>query len=159
MSMKMNKKNVLTLAVILIFIITIAVLALNHTHFGLGSAAGVSVQDANSLSGKTNTNRIEFFKHYGWEISSEPSEITDVAIPREFDEVFEDYNKIQKSQGMDLCKYKGKVAKRYSYNINNYPKHPENIRGNILVYEGKIIACDICSLELEGFMHGIVNPI
>lgn len=156
--MKMKKKKLFTLITILVLLLAVGLMIADRTHWGLSSTAGTSARNIKSLSGKTNTNRIDFFKHYGWDVSAEPCEISDVAIPREFDQVFEDYNKIQKSQGMDLSRYKGKVAKRYSYVITNYPQHTENIRGNMIVYEGNIIACDVCSLELNGFMHGIINP-
>ena len=61
---------------------------------------------------------------------------------------------MQKKQGLDLEKYKGKTAKRYSYVVTNYPGVPEGVRANMVVYNDKIIAGDICSLELDGFMHG-----
>lgn len=110
-----------------------------------------------SLNGRTNQDRIDFFKQYGWQPNLEPCEVSDVIIPKKFDDVFEKYNIIQKKQNMDLNKYKGKLVKHYSYEITNYPNHPENIRGNLLIYEGQIIAVDICSIELDGFIHGITK--
>lgn len=103
---------------------------------------------------KTNQQRVEFLSQFGWTVQEEPDEILEVVIPKEFDEVYQQYNEIQKAQGCDLEKYAGKRCKRYSYNITNYPDHPENIHGNLIVYNGKIIGGDVCSLELDGFMHG-----
>ncbi len=53
-----------------------------------------------------------------------------------------------------MTKYAGKRCKRYSYSVLNYPEEPEDVRANILVYNGKIIGGDVCSLKLDGFMHG-----
>ena len=110
-----------------------------------------------SFCGKTNEDRINFFKNFGWVSADEPCEISDVLIPQKFDNIFQEYNKIQQNQNLDLSKYKGKLVKHYSYEIKNYPKHTENIRGNLLIYDGQIIASDICSLELNGFMHEVYN--
>lgn len=109
-------------------------------------------------SGKTNAQRVEFLASFGWEIEPEAEEIFEVMIPAEFDDVIIKYNDIQKEQGCDLQKYAGKRCKRYTYIVSNYPEHDENVRANLIVYGGKIIGGDICSLELDGFMHGFANP-
>ena len=70
---------------------------------------------------------------------------------------FEKYNEIQKQQGCDLSKYAGKRCKRYTYVIENYPGQAEGVRANILVYKNKVIGGDVCSVELDGFMHGFAQ--
>lgn len=102
-----------------------------------------------------NTSRLTFLKAYGWELNTEPAEVVDVAIPKEFGDVYQNYNEIQKLQGFDLTKFQGKQVKRYTYVVMNYPGESENIRANLLVYKEKVIGGDVCSLEAEGgFMHG-----
>lgn len=103
---------------------------------------------------KTVEQRVAFLESFGWQVEAQEDEIMEVVIPKQFDEVYEKYNDIQKTQGCDLTRYAGKRCKRYTYVVNNYPEHPENIRANILVYNGKIIGGDICSLDLDGFMQG-----
>lgn len=101
--------------------------------------------------------RVAFFSQFGWEISTDPLEVKEVIIPEKFDETYEEYNEIQKSQGLDLEKYKGKRVKAWSYEIKNYPGYESSdgvIHGNILVYDGVVIGGDICSVELDGFMTG-----
>ena len=102
----------------------------------------------------TNEERIRFLSSFGWETGSEPIEITEVIIPAEFDETYEKYNEIQRSQGLDLRKYKNKRIKRYSYEVKNYPGEIANIRANLLISDGMIVGGDVCSIELGGFMHG-----
>lgn len=48
----------------------------------------------------------------------------------------------------------GKTVKRYTYIIHNYPDETDQVRANLLVYDGKVIGGDICTLALDGFMHG-----
>lgn len=103
--------------------------------------------------------RVAFFSQFGWEIGTDPLEVKEVVIPTEFDETYEEYNTLQKSQGLDLSKYKGKRAKFWSYEIKNYPGYENTdgvIRGNILVYDGIVIGGDVCSIELDGFMAGFM---
>ena len=71
------------------------------------------------------------------------------------------YNEIQKAQNLDLTPYAGKRAKRWTYNIKNYPGYEGDsgtVQANILVYEGAVIGGDICSTELDGFMQGFDFP-
>lgn len=114
-----------------------------------------------SLKGSSHQERADFFKHFGWEIEEEPTEIKETVIPEEFDDIYIEYNNIQKAQNLNLEKYKGKRVKSWSYEILNYPGYENSdgtIRGNLLTYEGKIIGGDICSIELDGFMHGFCKP-
>lgn len=96
----------------------------------------------------------EFLGQFGWEVKSEAVEIKDVVIPSEFDRVFTSYNEIQKQQGLDLSKYRRKNATRYTMEITNYGEYNGKVYANIIVYKNKVIAGDICSADMTGFMHG-----
>lgn len=118
-------------------------------------------KDANiNLKASTQEERVNFISQFGWEIDEEPVEVCEVIIPAEFDETYTSYNEIQKSQGFDLTAYAGKRAKRWTYCIKNYEDYENQdfIRVNILVYDGIVIGGDVCSLELDGFMHGFYKP-
>lgn len=111
-------------------------------------------QGASALRGDTEEGRQAFLSSYGWEVDPAGSYVTEVQIPKDFDSVFEAYNEIQLSQGCDLWDYAGKRVKRYSYLVSNYPAYSEDIRANLLVYNGKIIGGDVSSMEKNGFSHG-----
>lgn len=99
--------------------------------------------------------RKAFFSQFGWEIVADPVQVKEVVIPTEFDETYEKYNKLQKAQGLDLEKYKGKRLKHWSYEITNFPEYEGTnglIHGNILVYQGTVVGGDVSSIELDGFM-------
>lgn len=76
----------------------------------------------------------------------------------EFDETFESYNELQKLQGMDLSRYKGQRAKRYTYTVLNYPGQEEGVQANVLVLNDTIIGGDVSSVAIDGFMHGFAIP-
>ena len=113
-----------------------------------------TVKQITAVKATTDEERISFLKTYGWEVKAEPVEIMEVIIPAEFDEIYEKYNIIQKSQGYDLSKFKGKRAKRYTYIIINYPDATDEIRANILSVDGIVVGGDVCSVVLGGFIHG-----
>ena len=111
----------------------------------------------NSLSAVDENDIVSFISTYGWQVDDEPVEVREVIIPETFDEVYNNYNKIQLEQGFNLEKYAGVRVKRWTYIVKNYPEtSPEDdyIRINILVSDGKVIGGDVCSVKLDGFMHG-----
>ncbi len=103
---------------------------------------------------KTEKDRHTFISQFGWQVEEEAEEIAEIVIPEKFDEVYDQYNNLQKKQNFNLEKHKGERCKRYTYKITNYPDYPDNARINILVLQGKVIGGDVCSTELNGFMHG-----
>ena len=107
---------------------------------------------------KTNEDRVEFIRQFGWEVEEAAVEVTEVTLPEEFDEVYETYNELQKSQGLDLSKYRGETAKRWSYRVLNYPGEQGEVLCNLLICGSRIIACDICKAEMDGFMQGMEMP-
>lgn len=107
---------------------------------------------------KTEEQRQQFIVGLGWQVEPQPAETVDVVIPKKFDEVYQSYNLLQKEQGMDLTRWRGKRCQKYSYNVLNHPSGDPNVRLNLLVCGGKIIGGDVCSLGLDGFMQGLAFP-
>ena len=103
---------------------------------------------------KSNDDRINFIKQFGWEVEAEPLKEQEVTIPKEFDKVFAAYNEIQRKQGLDLSDFKKKSVMRYTYAITNYPDYEGEVYVNILVYRNTVIAGDVCSADVNGFVHG-----
>ncbi len=111
----------------------------------------------NSLSAVNESDVLSFISTYGWQVDDEPVEVRDVIIPETFDEVYSNYNEIQLEQGFNLEKYAGMRVKRWTYIVRNYPDTTpadDYIRINVLVSDGKVIGGDVCSVKLDGFMHG-----
>lgn len=141
---------ILALAVLLCAIILIA-----------GSLSRNSSKSVKSSLGnlRTNEDRVDFLKELGWEVNETPVETQEIVIPREFKGVYEDYAKLQREQGFTLDKYGGMKAVRYTYKILNYPGDPGNVVADMIIYGSTLIAGDIQSTALDGFMIGLVsNP-
>lgn len=117
----------------------------------------VFAQQGINLAADDNRRRIDFLRQFGWSVREEPTEVSEVIIPPEFNAVYQAYNELQIEQGFDLTPYGGKRVKRWTYTVTNYPGYDETsdcIHANILVCDGIVIGGDICSVELGGFMHG-----
>ncbi|MDR1629973.1 MAG: DUF4830 domain-containing protein [Oscillospiraceae bacterium] len=112
-----------------------------------------------NYSAKNAEERLAFLAQFGWEVGEDPIEVAEVVIPAEFDNVYSQYNEIQTEQNLDLKPYANARVKRWTYSVKNYPGVDDNagIRANLLVYEGRVIGGDICSVALDGFMHGFLN--
>ena len=106
---------------------------------------------------KTNEDRVRFLEQFGWQVDPEAVESVEVTVPADFDKIFSAYNELQKSQGLDLSRYKKKNVMRYTYEITNYDGYNGTVYANILVYRNKVIGGDVCSADLKGFMHGLTR--
>ena len=103
---------------------------------------------------KTPGDAANFLGQFGWEVEGNPVEEKTVTIPAEFDKIFATYNELQKSQGLDLSKYRGKDVTRYTFVIKNYEGYEGTVWANVLVYRKRVIGGDICSADVSGFVHG-----
>lgn len=100
----------------------------------------------------------DFLYSFGWDTDETPVEISQVLIPSEFNETYNQYNDIQLSQGFDLTLYKGEAAVKYVFTVKNYPglQGDSSVRATLLTFNGNIIGGDICSVRMDGFMHGFI---
>ena len=103
---------------------------------------------------KTNEDRVRFLEQFGWKVNPVAVEEVEVEIPEKFDKIFVGYNEIQKRQGLDLSKYRGKEVMRYTYEITNYSNTSERVYANVIVYRNNVIGGDVCSANVGGFIHG-----
>lgn len=108
------------------------------------------------IDGSTNQMRIAFINQCGWETDVTHCELTEVRIPVNFDDVYEQYNRIQIMQGFDLRPYRAHSVKKYTYYIKNYYSDSvgvsvPDIYANLLVDDGRIIGADITSGEAGSF--------
>lgn len=144
-SIKVTKKKAAAALFIIFALLCIAAVILST----LGSGDGDI-----SYSAADTQGCVEFLRQFGWEVDAAPLEEEAVVIPDPLDDVYSEYNEIQKSQGLDLSPYTGKEVRHIRFSVKNYPDGTENVEANLLIYNSKVIAGDICTPSLNGFMHG-----
>lgn len=153
-TVKMRRQRLFVIGTFFLIILLMAVAAM------LGKQDDHSLVVQNSITQNTNDERIRFLSELGWQVSDEPCTISDVLIPGEFDDVYNNYNEIQLGCGYDLRSYKSKLVKKYTYEVLNYPNAAkgETVYVNLLIYQNEIIGGDVSSAQLNGFMHGLNMP-
>lgn len=119
----------------------------------------VEAKETISYAGiEENSDRLAFISQFGWKVEEAPLETAEVTVPASFDKVYVGYNEMQREQGLDLTKYKGKTVTRYTYKVTNYPNYDGTVYLSLLVYRDKVVAGDVCSADSEGFVHGFSLP-
>ena len=150
---KFNKRKVIAALIALVVIAAVIIILVS------GGSGGTDAPAA-SLSAvvKNNEQRVAYLESFGWKVSSEPIDQQDIIIPKEFNDVYTQYNEIQKEQGFNLLEYGGLEAVRYTYQITNHPTEDGTVVADIIVYRNQIIAGDIQCLSSDGFMAGLQFP-
>ncbi len=145
MTAKVDKKKIAIIFAAVIVIVAALILALSG-----GSDAEPTV----SGSIANNDARVAFLKEFGWDVTTSPVQSSQVRIPKEFSEVLERYNALQKSQGYDLSTYAGKTVMRYVYEIKNFPGASEPVYATLLIYKDQVIGGDVTDTSAKGKIQG-----
>ena len=64
-------------------------------------------------------------------------------------------NRMQQAQGYDLSNHLGERCSQYSYQLTNYADSDGTVIITIYVQENEVIAGDIHTTAVNGFMHGL----
>jgi hypothetical protein len=147
---KVNKRKALLYVLAFALLIAIIIILVSVFRDGGGKSNAISeslVQDSGDIA--------EYLSSLGWKVEEEPIEVKEIVIPREFTGVYADYIELQKSQGYTIDQYGGMDAVRYTFRVLNYPSGEDNIVADVVVHGTTIIAGDIQSTALNGFMAGL----
>ncbi len=126
-----------------------------------GSSGGNAVYASSvsvDFSGiKTNDERIKFISEFGISVDEAPIETVDFSVPENFDRIIAGYNEIQRTQGLDISKYKNKKVTRYTYLVKNYEGYNGEVHVNLIMYRNTVVACDVSSADPAGFILPLVK--
>ena len=148
MTAKVDIKKVLLILVAVAALILSLILLMGNSDTAQTAAPALS----------SNEGRVQFLKDFGWDVTTSPTESSQVKIPEETSQVFERYNALQKGQGYDLSKFAGKNVMRYVYKVNNFPGATEPVYATLLVHKGKVIGGDITDTAAHGKIQGFKMP-
>ena len=99
--------------------------------------------------------RVRYLSLLGWEVDSESESVTEILLPKDFGASLIAYNEMQRLQGFDLWDYRGMDCTRCEYIVTNYAGCEDTVYVTLFVRRGRVIAADIHSARIDGFMHGI----
>lgn len=103
------------------------------------------------IPGETEQQRINYIESFGWDAGITRVDVKEIRIPVDFDEVYEEYNAIQRQQGFDLRRYRAHSVRQYTYEISRTDDDPVPMLAHLLVENGVIIGADITSAQAGGF--------
>lgn len=113
-------------------------------------------QTMSTISCATTQERLAYIKSAGYTTDGKETS-KKVHIPAQFNDVYTRYNDIQKGQGFDLERYKGKTVLIYTYNIIDY-QDKESVIADLIVDDGVLIGADLCDVSAEnGFLVGLTD--
>ncbi len=120
----------------------------------IDSAGEVAVAALDYKGIATVQEQLDFLDELGYKVTSVPIYSDEVIIPEVFDSVYEKYNELQKSQGLNLEKYRGKTVMRYTYSEGA----DEDARYvTLLIYKNRIIGCDVTTLGKNGKVEALTR--
>ena len=149
MTAKVDKKKIAIVLAAIVVVIAALVLLLG---------GGEDTPTSAVTSVVNNDDRVNFLSGFGWEVTTSPAESGQVRIPDQTSEVFERYNRLQKSQGYDLSNYAGTTVMRYVYKINNFPGATEPVYATLLISKNRIIGGDITDTSAKGTIRSFKMP-
>ena len=153
MTAKVDKKKIaLVAAGIVVLIIGLVLL------FGGNEDVPTATTATTAVSVVSNDDRVRFLNGFGWEVTTSPTESSQVRIPEKASEVFDRYNELQKSQGYDLSRYAGQTVMRYVYKVNNYPGATEPVYATLLISKNQVIGGDVTDTAAKGVIRGFKMP-
>lgn len=106
---------------------------------------------------RSNDDRLAYLSGLGWQVSLQPIATEELLIPKQFDDSYAGYLKLQEDQGFDLAQYCGKRVKRYTYQLTNYPTQDEPMQIALLIYKNRVIGGQIQSAS-GSLLHGLTLP-
>lgn len=112
----------------------------------------VTAQERDRRSFDENA-RLDYINSFGWMVDGNGS-MEEIVVPQTFNDVYTQYNELQKQQGFDLSKYCGETVKQYTYRVLNHKSGGEHVFLHLLVQNDQVIGGDVSSTELDGFMQG-----
>lgn len=105
-----------------------------------------------STAFESEASASSFAKQFGKEIE-ELYSTQSVYIPSHFNETYIKYNELQKKQGLDLEKYKGRQCTLYVYKLKNYTIDYSDAYLSVAVYRDAVIAGHISTGIMDSVMY------
>jgi hypothetical protein len=153
MTAKVDKKKLALVAAGIVVLIVGLVLL-----FGRKDETPTAATATTATSVVGNDDRVRFLNGFGWDVTTSPTESSQVRIPEKASDVFDRYNELQKSQGYDLSRYAGQTVMRYVYKVNNYPGATEPVYATVLISKNQVIGGDVTDTSAKGIIQGFKMP-
>ncbi|MBR5094336.1 MAG: DUF4830 domain-containing protein [Oscillospiraceae bacterium] len=137
----LTKRKALTIVLAVAAVLCIAILLRSCTHKG---------PDLSTTEGRQS-----FLSGLGVEIDCSSEDIRRVQLPTTLDGAIKDYARLQEEQGYDLSTHLGEQCQQVTYRVTNHPDDSQTVLVTLYIQGKDLIAGDIHSTALNGFMQGL----
>ena len=101
----------------------------------------------------TRAERCAYLASLGWEVEPGSEECRELLLPKEFDAVLEEYNRLQLAQGYDLRAAAGRNCLRYCYDLRGCDDWDGRVIAVLFLCRGRVIGGDVHTADPRGFMR------
>ncbi len=117
---------------------------------------GIGISMVTSEHYYSHTARRRFLEQYGWKTGNKTFFKETMTLPANPEDFSKEYEELQNRQGLTLVPYLGKTLQKYTYPVTNHPNAKAPVYANVLLYRGRIVACDIVCPD---FQNGFLEPV
>ena len=119
-----------------------------------GETTTVKVNDTDAFLAKS------FLKGYGIGAEFLPEETKSLVLPPETDTVMREYYSLQAENGAPILQFIGREVSVLTFLVSDFCGAAEEIPlyAHCYICDSTVIAADICSADLSGFMSGLRFP-
>lgn len=116
-------------------------------------------QPSPQVTVKNEKEARSYLESLGWVLGETSLGVETLWVPQVLDESYQDYLSLQASQGFpSLENLTGQKVTQYRYTILNHPSGEAQVEVHLLSYEGEIVAGEVLSSQVGGFLHGLAMP-
>ncbi len=119
-------------------------------------------ENLEKINVSTDKGREKYINALGFEVEADSVVHNSEKVPEVFTAALEQYNSLQKAQGFDLEKLKGKNVTSYTYKIKSYPDGFD-FKGSdgvitLICNKNKVVGADVCC-ESTGVVSAVIKPV
>lgn len=143
LKLKIRKKYVISISAAVIALAVMLILVFSSGNTAPSDSATCDEVGRYSLVAQTVGGECGFIKQFGYDVIAESRECEPVVIPSSFNQIYEEYNELQKKIGLDLEAYKGREAQKITYELDN----SDMKYAVILTLKGRVIGAHLTNGE------------
>lgn len=143
LKLKIRKKHIVSIIIAIISAVLLLIILMSSGNTAPSDSATCDEIGKFSLVARTVGGECGFIKQFGYDVNADSRKCETVIIPNEFNEIYDEYNNLQKQIGLNLEAYKGREAQKIVYEINN----SQEKYAVILTQNGRVIGAHLTNGE------------
>lgn len=138
-----SKKLMCIFGIISVIVSIVCIICMMSVHNQVYDTATCDELGTYSLEAESTQEQCNFLEQFSLQTVPDTVQVEKVTIPAEFNDTYNQYNELQKQIGLDLSRYKGRVAEKITYELKN----SETKYAVLLVYENRVIGAHLTNGE------------